>query len=59
VVQVTEGTQAWTFTCDYQPQFTPGTATQIHPPQGTRCIVVFPANGDHTPAIVMFYGWPT
>jgi hypothetical protein len=42
-----------TFTCNYQPQ---GSDT---PPSGTPCLIAFPANGDHTPWVTAFSGWPS
>jgi hypothetical protein len=43
-----------TFTCAYQP--VPGSE---NPPAGTPCFVAFAANGDHSPWVTAFGGWPT
>ena len=40
------------FTCLYQP----GSG---EPPTGTACFIAWPANGDHTPWVLAFSGWPS
>lgn len=49
-----EQSQSLTYTCLYQP--VPGSGS---PPAGTACFIAFPANGDHTPWVTAFSGWPS
>jgi hypothetical protein len=46
--------QTLTYTCLYQPS--PGNG---NPPAGTACFIAFAANGDHSPWVTAFSGWPS
>ena len=47
-----------TFTANYEPRPQAGNVPP-QPPVGTPCFIVFAANGDHTPWVMAFSGWPS